>query len=368
MTARIERARVLLGELEVLACALGEATEPDIAALFLDRLVRCRGFSPEEVAEAGATETLAACEAAAARTLETLGGAAGQGLDLEQLWDRGLALARGTDDAGCGEWGQDLLLVANVTEFVPGTRGERMQEVVERCLALAAAFPERLQAVAEVAADRAEQEGIETLGPFAADIHRCLVELPLLMAVDASEVQPDPVALGALVASVARIVAGRRADIPQDDEPWTVKLVRCPTPAAEHPGTTPWGRIAAYADSAIADAIAWRDELAALLALGLRAGVPGECARDGSVKLGSRAGAEWSIVASGGSLFLEGCPSPHATVMAQAGSAGRALDRVVGRPERWVLPPQAEWKQGLRLEVTVGPDSFAFDLPGESRG
>lgn len=210
MPQPLSRAAFLGEQLVEALHALAVATRPYDAALFLDRLARLEAL-PADALDADARETLAlALEARDAHAAE-LGHAAARGLDLERFAEVGAGL--GPDDPEADGWVRDLLLIATLLPWLPGSRRARAEEAVERGLAELWARPRAFLAASALAADRAAHERPEGLGPEAREVLATLAELPLFAAADAVEAPADAgrVARALRAAGAARVEAAEDA-------------------------------------------------------------------------------------------------------------------------------------------------------------
>lgn len=338
MSATLQRLHVLALELEQLVLQLGERTAPATAALFIDRLHRCAGYTDEQRRAVGAQTLFERAWTAWLATRDTMGEHAGRGLDVEALLDRAEALLAEASEESVQDWAADLLLVAGVAPWVPGERGARMGVVLDDCLGLAQAWPERFHPAALEALDRYEHEGVRALAPATRALLESLRELPLLAAVDASEVSADTKLMERLLASTA-----------------------APSPA--------WTPVLHRAEEALQDAANHALDMAAFVARAanqrmIRAASAGD--EDG-IRLGQRCGLEFLLLLDGPDLYVAttGERAHELVIVASTRDGAEALGPREHRGElRWRLPPTPRWPEaGLHLRLSLGPDSWTFEIP-----
>ena len=204
MNAHLTRARFLLQELNLLADELAAQTRGSTVALFLEHLLRLRGYTPQELEAAGLLQGRLLLEEAWQEAQPDLAPWLGRGLDLEALWDRLLALQAGEPDEhdSLEGWLEDLLLVATVAPHIPGTRGEQARGRVQDCLDVLEASPSTFAAIHPALRRREDLEGTDGLHAWTRSVHARLRALPLLRLVDASPAAPPPEHLAALLAAV----------------------------------------------------------------------------------------------------------------------------------------------------------------------
>jgi hypothetical protein len=333
MSATLQRLHVLALELEQFVLQLGEGTTPATAALFIDRLHRCAGYGEEQRGTVGVHPLFERAWAAWLTTRDALGEQAGRGLDAESLLDRADALLAGSPEESAQDWAADLLLVGGVAPWVPGERGERLLEVLDECLGLAQAWPERFHPAALVALDRYEHEPVTGLPEPTRALLRGLRELPLLAAVDTSELRLE-----------------REAPVAVPSPAWTPVLHR--------------------AEEALQDAADHARDMAEFVARAadrgaIRAAAAGE---DESQRLGWRFGMEFLLVLDGPDLHVAaGDPrAAQAALTASTIQGPLALGAAVETRGawRWLLPDPDRWPAaGLRVDLRLGPDCTHFVIP-----
>lgn len=376
MTEQVQHLRSILARLEERSLALGDPLRPDVAADLLDLLLRCRGFSSEQLEEAGVAELMASVEARILPAAEKLAEAAGRGVDLEALWQRGLSLLEHGDERAARAWGLDVIRVANLAPVIPGRRGERARQTVQRCLDLAGSEPRHFLGASSVVLDRWELEPVDELDPFAVEAHRAFETLPLEALIDASAPPLPQEQLRSLLDPIRNGTVWKPGleSLPAEHEPWVNAIrpreeqVVGTVKPADPPGF--WTRVLERADDALQDALEWKTALAALIA-GSRPDKrtvvfaddePGEM-----VRLGRFVDADWWLLHDARGLSLYGPVLPDVSVTAIMGEEHRDLERTaMADAASWLLPTADLWTAGLRLRVRVGPDSFVIDLPGES--
>lgn len=372
MTPRTQHLQSLVDELEARVSALPDPIEPPQAAQAFDLLLRCQAYEPEEREAAGVSARLQLLQ----RRLATLdlAEAAGRGVDLGRLWQRGMALL--DDDAADPEaveaWARDLLMLATLAPALPVERGERAREVVQRCLDLAGSDPRGFLGAATVVLDRFELEAPDGLDPFAVRAHRALEVLPLEAAIDASAPALSEDKLRSLLDPIRNGSVWRESQegLPAEGEPW-IHAIRPREQQQVGPGTLPpwWEKVLDRADDALQDAFDWKQNLAAMLA---RIREPGlvPIHADGDLgdmaRMGRHLGFDWWLLHDARGLWLHGPENEHVTVTARIDGQEHELEAVaVEGAQRWRLPTVDSWPQGLSLLVRLGFDSFELALPGE---
>jgi hypothetical protein len=375
MTPQIQNILALMSELVALALALTVGLSPSDAALLLDRWLRVRSFTAVQRDAAGISDQFEQLDTRLAGMERQLAVSAGQGVDLEALWQRGLALLDAGTTPEAEAWGRDLLLLANLAPVIPGDRGMRARGMVERCLDLASAEPLSFLGAASVALDRWEHEPVDDLDAFSLAAHRALETLPLEAAIDASAVPLPGGKLRSLIDPIRNGTVLREdlKSLPAEDQPW-IHAIR--PRVRQRVGTaspselsSSWRMLIARADDAIQDALGWRGELAAMLARGRAAGAV-RCYADSDpgdmLRLGRHVEEDWWLVHDARGFSLQGPKLDDVTVTAIQGEQRTVLERTsAGAAARWLLPAVALWTDGLRLQVRVDADSFHFELPGE---
>ncbi len=375
MTGQVQHLRSIVARLEERSSALGDPIRPALAAEVMDLWLRCRAFSVEQLEEAGVTGLMASVEARILSERESLAEAAGRGVDLEDLWQRGLGLLEHEDEGAAKAWGLDVLRVANLASEIPDRRGERARKTVQRCLDLAGSEPRHFLGASSVVLDRWELEPVDELDPFAVEAHRVFETLPLEALIDASAPPLPQEQLRSLLDPIRNGTVWKPGitSLPADDEPWIdfirpreEQVVSTAEPAGA-PGF--WTRVLERADDAIQDALGWKRALAALIAGSRTTGEtfvfadddPGEM-----VRLGHYVDHDWWLLRDARGLSLYGPVLPDVSVTAILGEEHRDLERTArDKASKWLLPTADLWPAGLRLDVRVGPDSFVLDLPGE---
>lgn len=371
MKPRAQRALSLLGELDRLGGQLGDATPPRSAVLFIDRLERCRGYLDEDLSSVDLSAALAPLERRSEALGEHLGEAAGQGFDLDRIWRHGLALAEGSSDPDA--WAEELLLLANVAPHIPGARGKRACETVDRCLALASSAPMRFLPVGDAAVERTTLEAIHQLEPRAREAHQRLEGLAMAGVVDRGA---PAVAEGHLRALLDPIRSGlvldaRLDELPDRDEPWAfaVQAASSATRAPNGRSAPPsgWKRFLERANDSLRDASSWKAGLHDLLWGGnaANAQLGHALSNERMVRLGQGAGEDWWLVRGADGLAIQASLEVPVVVTARYQDRTHKLGQVnTGTALRWALPDVAGWRNGLELIIEVGPDSFDFLLPG----
>lgn len=375
MTGQVQHLRNLIARLEDRYRALGDPIRPDVAAELMDLLLRCRGFSTELFDEAGTAESLASVAAKLVPLERALLEAAGQGVDLEDLWQRGLGLLERGDPDGAKAWGLDLLRTANLAPVIPGDRGQRARAVVQRCLDLASSEPRSFLGAAELALERWELEPIDALDPFAKTAHQALEALPLEAVIDASALPLSPEQQASLLDPIRRgtvLKPGTEA-LPALDQPWTdvirpreQQLAATVSPA-EQPGF--WADLLERADAALLDARSWKQELFALLSKFREPDLVwghADRGRGEMVRLGRFVEEDWWLVHDSRGLSVRGPRQPEVQVTAHLDDEKLELERTeTSDAAFWTLPAAERWIDGLGLSVQVGPDRFTIELPGQ---
>jgi hypothetical protein len=377
MTPRTQHLLSLLAELEALVLQLAEPIPPAHAAPLYDLLLRCCSYPPEEIEAAGVTERLQAVQQRLTVREADLAEAAGRGVDLGRIFQRGMALL-GVDHPDPSEveaWAVDLLRLANVAPYIPGSRGEHARDVVKRCLDLAGSAPRGFLSAATVALDRFELEAVDVLDPFSVAAHQALEILPLDAAVDASAPTLSEAKLRSLLDPIRNGTVLREGleALPAEDEPWILALrpreqqqLGTVAPAKALPSI--WDTLIRRADDALQDALDWPRELAAMLARCRQEGlVPVHADGDPGdmLRLGRHLDGDWWLLHDARGLSLQGPSGLEASVVAVVDGQDTELEVVVkGDVARWLLPAANRWLGGLTLRVQVGPDSVELRLPG----
>ncbi len=360
MSDRIHRLRSLAQEIELLGLQLAERSSTAAAALFIDRYHRCACFTPAEHQAADVAELIGIAEQAwAASTLE-VGSLAGRGIDLENLLERAYALQAGAADEGAQDWAVELLLLAGVAPWVPGERGERMAEVLWRCLELARAFPERFHPAAVEVLDRLEFEGVDGLHEDTREALEALRELPLLLALDRAETQSTAAQLRERLDSfVADVTEGERQG---SEDSLVVRRRQMEPRAAARPA---WFRGVHRAEDAWSDAVGYQRQRAEFIARaseGIRAAAATE--DEFELRLGRRAGHDFRLVVSGTQLFLAVVGEAWSKIEARIAEEEHALSAQADEDGgRWLLPAASAWPpEGLSIELRLGADGWRFEI------
>ena len=375
MTTRAEHVLALVVELEGRTSGLSEPIPPSLATPALDLLLRCRAYGPAEVEAAGVAERLGAVDHKLSQLEPAFAEAAGRGLDLGRLRQRGQALLEdgAPDDATVRIWARDVLVASNLAPAIPVERGERARELVLHCLDLAGSDPRRFLGASSVVLDRFELEAPDGLDPFSARAHRAFESLPLEAVIDASVPALSEAKLRSLLDPISdgTVLREGLASLPAQDEPW----IRAIRPREQQRGAGPpgpwWDRLMERAEDALQDARAWKQELDSLLDRCRQEGrVPCHAAGDPGemVRLGRHLGGDWWLLHDAGGLWLQGPDREDVVVVARFDGREEGLEpSLVEGGTRWSLPTVVRWPRGLLLSVRVGPDSFEITL-GEGNG
>jgi hypothetical protein len=368
---RPQHLQSLVDELVARVSALTDPIDPTVATEAFDLLLRCQAYVPEELEAAGLSERLRDLQHRLA-SLE-LAEAAGRGVDLGRLWQRGMALLDddAPDTAAVEAWARDLLLLANLAPVFPVERGERAREVVQRCLDLASSDPRGFLGAATVALDRFELENPEGLDPFSARAHRALEVLPLEAAIDASAPALSEEKLRSLLDPIRNGSVWREGQqgLPAEGEPW-IDAIRPRGQQRVGSGAPPrwWENVVDRADDALQDAFDWRQRLDAMLANLRKPGVVPIHADGGPgdmIRLGQHLGFDWWLLHDARGLWLHGPELEGVAVTARMGEQELVFEPVAVKGAlRWPLPTVDRWPQGLVLRIRLGPDSVEIELPG----
>ncbi len=163
--ARLERARHLGRELRDLLVSLATSFSGADAVLFIDRWTRCAAYPAEEQEAAELSPLVADGRSALEHSPKLLSEAAASGLELEALSRRITQLLGDEDAVEVEDVALDLLLVGSVLERLPRDAGLRARRVIDQALALMSGLPERFEAAAPIAVDRARLEAVEFQPP-----------------------------------------------------------------------------------------------------------------------------------------------------------------------------------------------------------
>jgi len=153
MNPYVVRAKILAAELEIARRALGIATTPGAAAVFLDRLARLECMPEEVLNELGLVQT-----AQRERDIAgvELGAFLSDTLAITDLPERAGRLASGDEvwrvDDGVVSWALDLLLVAGVAPWLPNLRA--VEKELGEALAWVDSHPRAFLDLPQLAADR----------------------------------------------------------------------------------------------------------------------------------------------------------------------------------------------------------------------
>lgn len=341
MSTRIQRLRILGEELLHEMRSLGSSVTSGAAIVFLDRLVRCEAFLPEEITEAKVGPLLEAAAAVRKEEEALLAEWAAAGLDLEGLLDRGYDLVEGAEDPGEIErWGWDLLLVANVAPYLPEPASDRAAAIIEDASILIEAHASAFAKLAAVASDRRDQERPERIhDSLGEELLQAFEEAPILASIDEGEAPAPPTKnLQEILSSLPPELVAKAGRAVQGAGGWVAEVVSIRTLARERAAASAVEplRLAAEsnADYGIGDRVLVRRTSAGEFVLSLE----------------------------GSSLFLDffGESAPSLSVTHEETTTKEAPAPLQGG-WRWPLP---NVEAPLRIEADVGPTKIEFVLPG----
>lgn len=341
MSDRLRRLRLLTKELLHEVQRLASTTTSGSTLVFLDRLVRCEAYPPDEQERAGVRPIIEAAAATREAEAASLGSWAAAGLDLEGLLDRGYRLAEGPGEEGeVVRWAWDLLLVANVAPYLEEPARNRALEVIEDALDLIEAHPARFREAASVAEDRESNERPgripDTLGK---DLLRAFAETPELAAYDDSlpdASKEDPMERWLRSVPPERLTEADEALRQARD--WSGEVIQL--------------RRAARAEKEAEVEDLDRIRFAASSIASLSDGV-GEY-----ILLRRWLGGELVLSREGAEVFLEWY-GPETPVVSFTPGAPSAADPIEGGL-RWRLP---EGDEELRIDVAIGPNRIELVIP-----